>query len=449
MPVQNNNVLIIGLGLSGRAAAHFLLNQGMRPKGVDRRWKELLSFEEIVSLKNRGMEIGSDSIEEVDLSSFAFVVVSPGVPPAHPIVQQAVKIGLEVFGEIELGCRHGRHSIVGITGTNGKTTVTLLVAHILNESGFRAHPLGNVGIPFTQQILTIPPEEWIILELSSFQLETLKQKVLDVAAILNITPDHLDRYPSMEAYAKAKCLIQYCLKPNKKLLVEDQVFANYHPFLKLDSLISYGYLSKNQIHTDLKGVYFRGRFEIELPVELQGKKSHDLENFLAAYGICREVGVMADQFVSAYETFKKPSHRIEFVLEHQGIRYYDDSKGTNLDAVVRAVESIDRPIVLIAGGVHKGAPYTPWLKGFRGRVKKVFAIGEAAEKIKEDLCIEIPVEIITNLEQAVLRAASASDSGDAVLLSPGCSSFDMFRDYAHRGNVFQAAVRRIKGEQEG
>ena len=345
------------------------------------------------------------------------------------------------MGEIELGCQVAKNPMLGITGTNGKTTVTLLVTHVLQHCAQAAKALGNVGIPFTRELLNIDVQSTLVLELSSYQIETLYQPCLEAGLILNITPDHLDRYQNMEAYAKAKCEIERSLKPGKDLYMEESAWQQYGHLLKSQKPRLYGYHASNFISTDLFTVFRDGKKAFDLPSGLRNKKSHDLENLLAAYALCADRGITGEGFLDAWQSFKKPSHRIEFFIEHQGVRYYDDSKGTNIDAVMRAVQSLEGPLILIAGGVDKGAAYTPWIEVFRNKVKLICAIGQAAGKIHEQIASQIPVMVFNSLDEAVQQATQVVQKGESVLLSPGCSSFDMFKDYVHRGQEFQRIVR--------
>ncbi|CUI16245.1 UDP-N-acetylmuramoylalanine--D-glutamate ligase [Candidatus Protochlamydia naegleriophila] len=439
---QGKRVLVIGLGLSGRSAANFLLKLGAEVHGVDRNATMLETHPDLLAIKQEGLKIKLDH-EMNDLAGFDLVVLSPGISTSHPLAVKALQMGIELIGEIELGCRAAHHSMIGITGTNGKTTVTLLITHVLNQSGLLAKALGNVGVPFTQEILTLKPEEIAVLELSSYQLETLQQKILDEALILNVTPDHLDRYGTMQKYAEAKFGIERSMKNGGSLFVERETKEAYGHLLEGQLVSSYGYTADCTVYTDLECVFLNGQAMFTLPPALRGKQSHDVENLLAAYAVCSRRGISAQQFLQAYATFKKPSHRIEFVLERDGVRYYDDSKGTNIDAVMRAVQSLDGMIILIAGGVDKGASYTPWIQLFKDRVKLICAIGQAADKIKGQLSHQIPVHISTTLDLAIQHAAGLAKKGEIVLLSPGCASFDMFRDYVHRGEEFQRLVRQL------
>lgn len=443
--LKKKNVLVVGMGVSGRSAAEFLIGKGANVSAVDQNFHNLTQNFEILSLKENGLKFFSEDID-LKISQFDLLVISPGVPPTNRFCQAAKKEGIEIIGEIELACRHLNQKMFAITGTNGKTTTTLLVEHILNVCGIPAKALGNVGTPLTKELshLSNKDNDFIaVVELSSYQLETLQSRVIDAGVILNITPDHLDRYAAMDEYAKAKIRMKDCLKPNGKLYIEDKCLSEYGAFLKNFPVYSYGYSPSCTIYANQTHLFFEEKIESILPPSYRGRVSHDLENLMAAYALCREAGVNAIQFTQAIESFKKPPHRIEFVRKIRNISFYDDSKGTNLDAVIRAVNSIEGNIVLIAGGVDKGSSYTPWIKAFGGRVKSICVIGQAAEKIKEDLSHAIPVKVLGDLESAVKLAVSIAQPGETVLLSPGCSSFDMFRDYAHRGDEFKKIVNAL------
>lgn len=435
-------VLVLGMGMSGRSAAEFLISHGASVQGIDRDANLLATHPEIQALKQAGLTVCPEK-EFQKLSPFDFMVLSPGVPFSHPLVQEAQQAKMPIMGEIELGCQVSQNPMLGITGTNGKTTVTLLVTHVLRACGQSAKALGNVGVPFTRELLNLDSKSAIVLELSSYQIETLYHQCLESGIILNITPDHLDRYQTMEGYAKAKCEMDRVLKPQGHLYMEEQAWQQYGYLVKRRQPLLYGYSTTCFIYTDLNHVFRDGKKKFELPAALKNKKSHDLENLLAAYALCAEKGVTGEAFIKSWKEFKKPAHRIEFVIERHGVRYYDDSKGTNLDAVIRAVQTLDGPVILIAGGVDKGSSYTPWLKEFKDKVKLICAIGQAAGKIHEQLAAGIPVMIFNSLDEAVKQATRSAQNGDTVLLSPGCSSFDMFKDYVHRGNEFQRIVREL------
>jgi UDP-N-acetylmuramoylalanine--D-glutamate ligase len=415
--------LVIGLGISGVSAAKFLLNTGAQVVGVDRLPKDIA-----------GIEVLLDTAP-IDVSEFDLVVTSPGVPPSHPLIAAAINLGIETIGEAELALRYLPGYKLGITGTNGKTTVTLLTTHILNAMGIKAKAVGNVGDPLTSQV--DGSTEVYVVELSSYQLETMTSRVLDRAIILNITPDHLDRYSSMEAYAEAKYRIRDCLKLNGELFLHESLNPSFGGYQK------YGFSSDCNLQSDGEKLLYQKIIECYLPKEYRDKLSHDVLNFMASYALCREWIVSSERLNDAVASFKKPAHRIQFVRTLDGVSYYDDSKGTNIDAVLCAVDSLPPGIILIAGGVDKGAAYTPWIERFKGRVEKIYAIGQAANKMAEQLGTDFPVEIHTSLEGAVQSARISAKPGNLVLLSPGCSSFDMFRDYKHRGETFIKIVNEL------
>ena len=405
-------ILVIGLGVSGEAVVKFLLAKGERVVAVDKNPLK----------KELGINILPDSadfpLEDIDL-----VVISPGVSLSHPLVQKAKEKNIEVIGEIELAFRHLQRPAIGITGTNGKTTVTSLVAHALNHSGRKAEALGNIGTPL---IAAIDGEGIAVIELSSYQLETVLTPKLSSACILNITPDHLDRYPSLEAYAEAKFLIQKAVIPGGQLVIERKAAETY-PSL---------------IYREAK-IYDWQTPPFPLPEPIAGYKNHEAENFIAAFYMAERFGVSPQEFLAAFAAFKKPPHRIEFVRELSGTRFWDDSKGTNIDATIRAVEAMKGAVILIAGGVDKGFPYTVWIEPFKDKVKQIFAFGEAASIMVRDLSASLNVTQVGSLAQAVSQAHQMAVIGDNVLLSPGCSSFDMFRDYKDRGEQFKSLVRNL------
>ncbi|HEY2810310.1 MAG TPA: Mur ligase family protein [Rhabdochlamydiaceae bacterium] len=403
--------LILGLGKSGKAAAALLLSRGEEVWGFD---DAILVLE---SLETVGVHVITDA-SRIDWRAIDSLIASPGVSPEHLIYKSAVEKKIPVIGEAELALRFLNQKAVGITGTNGKTTVTALITHILHLSGVSARALGNIGEPLCSYAKHPDPQEILVIELSSFQLETLRARALDAAAILNVTPDHLERYPDMESYARAKCAIQHCLKATAPLFVQQKVAD------------SYGHL--------LSAPY----------TPFAAKENRDEENVLAAWALCQTLGILPRQFESALKTFQKPSHRVEFVCEINGVCYYDDSKGTNVDAVVHAVQSMTGPAILIAGGIDKGASYMPWAHCLKDKIRSIITIGQAGPKIQRELHLFFPIEHVDSLEAAVTCAAKRAVNGDCVLLSPGCSSYDMFRDYAHRGEEFQRCVHSLCENRE-
>ncbi len=402
------HALVIGLGVSGKAAALLLKQKGYAVTGVDAKPKEI-----------EGIRVLPEGAVQ-DVKDFDLIVLSPGIAIAHPLYLAAKQENKNIVGEAQLAFRYLDQCAVGITGTNGKTTVTLLVEHVLKASGRKAKAVGNVGLALCDYAMHPDPEEILVVELSSFQLETMEGPFFDAVVVLNITPDHLDRHVSMAEYAAAKMQIGRCRKAGAPLYIHSKIAAEW----------------------GVSG----DRFDLAyiLPVGYRQWGKHDLENAQAAWVLCEEIGISREEFIAAADSFEKPHHRIAFVKNIEGVSYYDDSKGTNLDAVIQAVSMMEGPVILIAGGVDKGASYVPWKECFRGRVKGIIAIGQAAEKIQRELCDEFIVEIVDSLAAAVEKAEQKGNPGDVVLLSPGCSSYDMFRDYAHRGEEFQRCVNNIE-----
>lgn len=447
--LKGKTAIVIGLGVSGCSAAHFFLENGVLVTGIDDNLEKIKNTPRLRELVDKGLVFAETSTIP---PSADFVVASPGIPQSHPIIKLARENKCEVLGEIELACRYLSNRMLGVTGTNGKTTVTLLVSHVLNQSGISAHALGNSGTPLTDFLRSDrkTADDVLVVELSSYQLETLQARCLDAAVLLNITPDHLDRYGNMHEYASAKSRIGACLKNHTDLNCSSEIdqsplyihesCAREYPIL---GALTYGYHNENTIQTDLYQIFHLGTPLFSLPKRLQGKPSHDVENIMAAFALCQKIGITGAQFFKALETFNKPPHRIEFVRQHNGISYVNDSKGTNIDAVIKAVTSVDGKVILIAGGVDKGAAYTPWIEVFTEKVRCIIAIGQASKKIASDLDKHIPVRVCESLNAAVAAAHREAKPGETVLLSPGCSSYDMFKDYEHRGDEFKRIVQAL------
>lgn len=407
--------LILGLGLSGKAAAQFLRQRGDVVVGVDRNIHAAQEMEIID-------EKGPICLKGIDL-----VVKSPGIPESHPWVVAARAVGLPIVGEMDLALNElGKKNkiIFGITGSNGKTTTTLMTAHLLNLSGKKAVAAGNVGVPLVSQIES--DAEVFVVELSSFQLEQIvPNQVLDGAVIINITPNHLDRHPTFEHYAQSKLRIASCLKENAPLFVSHQVAEVCRLWLK-------SYQIFNSMQEKVETIFSLGYRDNLYP--------HDWENVTAAYALAP---VPVEVLKKGIETFVRPAHRLEFVREVANVAYINDSKATSVDAVIKAVQAIQTPITLIAGGVDKGGSFSDWIPYFRGKVVRVVAMGQAALRIKNELSPQIVVDEVSSLEEGVSMAARLSQPGTTVLLSPGCASYDKFRDYQHRGEVFRHSVKEL------
>lgn len=378
--------LIIGLGISGKGAAKLLLQKGYKVIAVDKNPQEM-----------EGVEVLPETakIGKVDLT-----ILSPGIPKSHP---QA--LGREVIGEAELAMRSLKNRAIGITGTNGKTTLTLLLTHVLNFSGIKARALGNVGASIAEYACHPDPTEFLVIELSSYQLETMTTRGFDYGIITNVTPDHLDRYESFEHYKKTKYRLGELLKEGT-IIDED----------------SYLQLTKNERYWEL---------------------NRD-PTLRPAWVIAQKLGIDWDQFLLGTKSFKRPEHRMERVRELEGVTFINDSKGTNSDAVLYGLLQLKGPVLLIAGGRGKGETFENWKKPFQEKVKKVFAIGEIALELKEKL---ENVTVCNDLKDAVKEAYDASKKGDTILLSPGAASFDQFQNYEERGRKFKEYVKQLKEKQ--
>lgn len=435
MDLEGKRVAILGMGVSGQAAAQLLLNRGAKPFGIDRK-SDLLS--------QLSLPIDSYLEEELTLLPLCdLLVVSPGVPDRHPLRIQAKQRGIEVIGEIELACRYLKQRCVGVTGTNGKTTTTLMATHALNQQEIEAIAAGNVGVPLSALVddPKVKPETLIILELSSYQLETLQTAILEIGLVLNITPNHLDRHKSMDAYARAKLRMASCLKQNGEFWIDREVASSFGALLTNHPYHVFGYRSSSAGQI----AFLDNREPFTLPLESQLIDRH---NRLSAFVICQKYGMESDTFFSSLETFKKPPHRIEFVAKIGGVSYYNDSKASNTQAVISALAAFEKEkILLIAGGVDKGGDYYCWIDPFRDKVVHLYLIGEAAKKIENQLRGVIPITFCGSLAEAVQHTSERAKGGEVVLLSPGCSSFDQFKSYEHRGDVFKYLVTCLERER--
>lgn len=419
------NCVVLGLGKSGLSACLFLLKEGHRVIACDDKIQKVP--EGVTFVAPRELQ---EKLAGVDL-----LVISPGVPPSHPVAKAARALAIEIYCDVELAFRKVAKSpppSVAITGSNGKTTTTMLTAHLCNSAHLAAKTAGNIGIPLLDEIENTT--ERLVIELSSFQLETMQTAVLDAAIILNITPNHLDRHADMEEYTQAKFRLVNCVKKGGEFWV-------HHSLKHLaKNGFTYGFEQTFDLSTDGKKVRRFGQVETELPESLQHSRSHNVENFLAAYALARQWGADPDLCSKAYSAFEKPKHRLQFVRTVNQVDYYDDSKATSVDAVLRAVESLTKPIVLIAGGVHKGYPYTAWQTPFKEKVSNLVLLGQAASFIEQDLNGVVPITHAESFDEAVKMAMQLAQPQQIVLLSPGCSSYDMFSSFEERGKKFQELV---------
>ncbi|WP_457569215.1 UDP-N-acetylmuramoyl-L-alanine--D-glutamate ligase [Desulfurobacterium sp.] len=409
------NVLIIGKGKSGLSAGKLLEKNGYSVFYYDDREK-------------------SEIPEDV-----SFVVKSPGIPQSHPIVNYFREKNVEVIGEVEIASRYMKGKIVGITGTNGKSTTTALVHHALKKlwKG-KVFIGGNFGIPVSDFAPETDETSISVIELSSYQIEDLRNFKCDVSTILNITPDHLNRYETFKEYAQAKLKLLKLTKQNVILNADDRLLKD---FLKEANVLAFSMEKPADAFFDGEKIVVK---DFSLPVSsLPVRGYHNIQNFMATLLILRSLGVNLHDAVNALQDFKGLEHRLEFVKTVNGITFINDSKSTNVDSLEKALLSFDK-VILIAGGKDKGIDFSPLKNLIRERVKKAFFIGETGKKLKKLFSDATETEFKMTLKEAVLSAYNAAEKGDVVLFSPGCSSFDMFKNFEERGKIFKQIVEELK-----
>lgn len=432
------NTVVLGLGRSGYAAAVLLAEEGACVT-VCESSDGAASREKAATLEALGVRVLFGDEAEADSSSYDLCVLSPGIDPAVPLVRNVLDKRIPVIGELELAFEECLCPVVAITGTNGKTTTTELTTAMLQGAGLRAMASGNIGIPFAEAVSQSGELDVMVLEVSSFQLETIRSFRPHVAAWLNFSPNHLDRYPDVAAYRAAK------LRIFENQGGQDFAVLNAHESLPELPSRRIGF-SATQDHEDftLEGsvITFRSQPVLDQSsTRLPG--IHNAENLMAALGIGVVLGVDLDKLAQSVGTYSPPPHRCEFVRDLEGVRWVNDSKSTNLDALEKALLSESRPVVLLAGGKDKGFGFAPLQQLVSARVREVILIGEMRERIAQDWP-ESTCTLATSLEEAVHLAYRKACPGDTVLFSPGTSSFDMFRNYGERGNRFKEAVASLQ-----
>jgi UDP-N-acetylmuramoylalanine--D-glutamate ligase len=447
MELKDKRVLVVGLGKSGVASALFLKAQGARVTVSDAKSPKDLS-DQIPVLLDQGITVETGGHGERTFREQDLIVVSPGVPVDAPLLVQARALGESVIGEIELAAQFLPGTIVAITGSNGKTTTTTLAGEILTASGFSALVGGNIGTPAISFADRATRDTVIVLEVSSFQLETIDKFRPRVAVVLNVTPDHLDRHRTVEAYADAKARI-----------FENQRGDDFAVLNADDSTcVAMAARTRAQVFWFSRqkevergawvrdgNILFREKAqqrEIMQVSEIPLKGAHNVENVLAAVCAGSLMGCAPEKIRKAVTSFRAVEHRLEYVATIRGVDYYNDSKATNVDATIKAIESFSANVHVILGGKDKGSDYSVLNDLLRQRVKRVYTIGAAAGKIESQIK---GVEVVhaETLENALRKANAAAEAGDVVLLAPACSSFDQFKSYEHRGQVFKEIVRGL------
>lgn len=453
MDLTGKKVVVMGAGVSGIAAVRLLLGVGAKPVLFDEN-ENLDRAKVKEKLQGKEIEIVTGTLPEETIRSVALLVMSPGIPVDTPFVERFHKAGIPVWGEIELAYRYAKGDVIAITGTNGKTTTTALTGKIMEDYYGKAYVVGNIGDPYTASALETKNGEVTVAEVSSFQLETIHHFHPRISAILNITPDHLNRHHTMENYAACK-----------EAVAKNQTFADY-------CILNYedNYTRAFAERCPAKVLFFSSKHRLQEGIYLQGEEImyadgsnvrsllnihemkllglHNVENVMAAIGMALSYGVPEQSVINSVKEFKAVEHRIEYVTTVRGVDYYNDSKGTNPDAAIKGIQAMNRKTVLIGGGYDKENEYDEWIGSFGGKVTWLVLLGQTREKIAECARAHGFENIIMtdSLEEAVREAASKAKEGEAVLLSPACASWGMFKNYEERGRMFKELVRKLEKE---
>lgn len=449
----HKKILIAGTGKSGVFAGKLLLEKGAEIVFYDD--KKDLDVETLLSQFEERDEIRVvlGSISATQLSDIDLMVISPGIPIDSEIANTVRDAGIPIWSEIELAYKAGNGHLAAVTGTNGKTTTTSLVGEIFGAYTDNHFTVGNIGIPYTEVALQMNPDSYTVAEVSSFQLETVVDFKPHVSAVLNLTPDHLNRHYTMENYASVKLdicrnqteedylVLNYDDEITRKMAEDKRVKAKVVYFSRLHSLdegicLNEDFIVIRDNGTETKVVNTK---DLILP------GGHNVENYMAGIAVAYYMGIPLETIVTVVKTFKGVAHRIEFVKEINGVVYYNDSKATNPDAAIKGIESMSRKTVLIGGGLDKQVPFDGWIKAFNGKVKKLIVLGQTAKLIKGTAVMHgfTEVEYVADLKEAVQLASESAEPGEAVLLSPACASWDMFESYEQRGDLFKEYVNEL------
>lgn len=445
MFLRGKKVLIIGAARSGIAAARFLLDQGATVALTDKKPIEQWT-PEALALKESGVGLLPGEPPSWLLDQLELVVVSPGVPANIIPIRYAERAGAEIFGEVELAARFLKGRIIGITGSNGKTTTTSLIGELLRDAGLPVQVGGNIGKPLISMIESSRDDGWTVAELSSFQLETIKTFHPSIAVVLNVTPNHMDRYETFNDYAAAKhrIFMNQTAEDVAVLNADDPTVSSWENGLRARVMkFSVKQELEDGVFLRRRELIFRGKVLLNVD-EMKLRGMHNVENVAAAFGVGISAGAPIESMSATVKRFDPVEHRLEFVAEIEGVKFYNDSKATSVDATLKALEAFAHEpgkIVLILGGRGKKAPYAPLEPLVREKVRKLVLIGEDAETIANDLGKSAPLERASDMEDAVKRSFNAAEKGDVVLLAPACASFDMFDSFEHRGKVFKDFVR--------
>jgi UDP-N-acetylmuramoylalanine--D-glutamate ligase len=446
--LKNRRVLVVGLARTGVATALFCGARGAAVTVTDSR-NEAEIGGAVARVRDAGVKLELGGHNENTFLQQDLIIPSPGVPADSPLVQAARGKGVTIWSEIELAYRFRQGKLIGITGSNGKTTTTSLIEYILRTASFPTILAGNIGTPLISCVDRMTHTSVTVAELSSFQLELIEEFRSDISVFLNLTPDHLDRHHSLELYSRAKARIFENQREEDfaVLNADDPATTPLAPtrprvywFSRKQRAAQGAFLHGDDIvfRDDGKEEVVLRRDEVPLP------GAHNLENVLAAIAAARIAGASAKAVAEGVRSFAGVEHRLEFVAEINGVRYFNDSKATNVDATLKALDSFPGRILVILGGKDKGSDYTPLQAPLRERAILALLIGAAADKIASQIDGSVAIERAGSLKRAVEIASQAARSGDVVLLAPACASFDQFENYEHRGRIFKALVHELK-----
>ena len=444
MKLEDQRVLVVGLGESGKAAARFLASRGAVVAGTDRLPEHKLESA-AMELRALGVQLDLGGHAESLFLEQDLIIPSPGVPWDLPELVRAREQGVRVAGELEVAAAFLRGPVIGVTGTNGKTTTTALIGHMMVAAGWEVQTGGNIGTPVLAMVDSSADDTWNVLELSSFQLEAMESFHSRIAVVLNVTPDHLDRHQNFEAYASAKTRI---LRPQTQ---DDHIVLNADD----ESCRRFARSARSRIcwfsRTQLVSpgawvegswIVFDGRRVVETGLPIRGP--HNLENTLAAVATCSLAGVATEEIAAAALSFRPVEHRLEFVRTVDGVDYYNDSKATNVEAATKAIQAFDGGLWVILGGSDKGGDFRSLKIHLASRAHGVLLIGSTAEKIQRQLEGCVPSHRLGTLEAALEFAKSHAKPRHTVLLAPACASFDQFENYQERGRLFKQLVHSWK-----
>jgi UDP-N-acetylmuramoylalanine--D-glutamate ligase len=452
--LRGKRVLVVGLARTGVATSLFCATRGARVTATDSRTENEIG-EAIAKLKDAEVALELGSHREETFLDQDLIIPSPGVPADAAHLRTARAKGVTIWSEIELAYRFMKGRLIGITGSNGKTTTASLLAHIFRTYGYKTILAGNIGTPLISCVSETTEDTATVVELSSFQLELIDEFRPHAAVFLNLTPDHLDRHGTMEAYGRAKARIfeNQTEWDCAVLNADDPALLPYVPSKPRVQWFSRVKNVKQGTHLDGENVVFsdeqQRRWTLLNKKDVRLPGAHNLENVLAASATAFAMGIEPEAISRAVQSFQGVEHRLEFVAEVAGVRYYNDSKATNVDATLKALDAFPGRILVILGGKDKGSDYSPLQKPLREKAILALLIGAAAEKIEKQISGSVALDRAETLERAVETASHAAQRGDVVLLAPACASFDQFQNYEHRGRVFKDLVKQLEKQAAG